>query len=241
MYTVYAVEPDPKFGSGETLSCINSPETLSARCFWSQGGRVVYQDCQINTDTGDFEDCGPVNEMLREVPPTPTFGGGGPFGSDVLSPPGDVSDDDVIPEQPPLFGRNVGNAPLGFFGQQPAAPTTPTPTPPPPTGGEDTQSRIIGPSPTGGCATYNRLQCIPCDLGLAGAACTPASEWPPVLSTDNGIPQAQLPSEEEDEEEEQPPGALPRPPVEEIAPEAEQPEDEESDGDVGQDTAGPLT
>ena len=187
---------------------------------------------------------------VQQLPPTPlnppAGGGKGPLGANILptpstSPPGDVSDDDVIPEQPPLFGRNVGNAPLGFFGQQPAAPTTPTPTPPPPTGGEDTQSRIIGPSPTGGCATYNRLQCIPCDLGLAGAACTPASEWPPVLSTDNGIPQAQLPSEEEEEEEEQPPGALPRPPVEEIAPEAEQPEDEESDGDVGQDTAGPLT
>ena len=70
----------------------------------------------------------------------------------------------------------------------------------------------------------------------------PRYQYQTEISADDGIPQAQLPS---DEEEQQPPEALPRLPVEEIAPEAEQPEaeesEEESDGDVGQDTAGPLT
>jgi hypothetical protein len=83
------------------------------------------------------------------------------------------------------------------------------------------------------------VQCIPCDLGLAGAACIPASEWPPVLSTDEGIPQTT-----------QPPAIAP--PDGEVTPEAEQPEAEEQEEEAqgegqeessneGQDTTGPLT
>jgi hypothetical protein len=70
---------------------------------------------------GSIQEGGGVLPELKQTPPTPSVGG--------------------VSEQPPLFGRNVGNAPLGgFFEQQPAAATmvapptpilTPEPTPSP--------------------------------------------------------------------------------------------------------------
>ena len=60
-------------------------------------------------------------------------------------------------------------------------------------------------------------KCI-CDPGLPGADSILASKRPPVSTTDEGIPQAQLHTEEEEKE---PTGALSRPTVGEIAPEAE--------------------
>jgi len=49
-------------------------------------------------------------------------------------------------------------------------------------------------------------KCI-CDPGLPDADSILASKWPPVSTTDEGISQAQLPTEEEEEEQE-PTGAL---------------------------------
>jgi hypothetical protein len=42
-------------------------------------------------------------------------------------------------------------------------------------------------------------KCI-CDPGLSDADCILTSKWPPVPTTDEGIPQAQLPTEEEEEQ-----------------------------------------
>jgi hypothetical protein len=130
------------------------------------------------------------------------------------------------PETPPMFGQI---APEG----QVLQPLTPAPG----EGGEQAQSSTV--SPTGYCASSIRTSCIPCDPGLPVANCTPASEWPPVLSTGEGLAQGT-----------QPPLKT-IPPLGEIAPEAEQPEAEEQEEepqDDGQDepsegapTAGPLT
>jgi hypothetical protein len=76
----------------------------------------------------------PQGDVQQPSPTLPPTGGKGLFGSEVLpslsmSLGGDVSNDDGILEQPPLFGRNIGNAPLGgFFGQEP---TTDEPSPEP--------------------------------------------------------------------------------------------------------------
>jgi hypothetical protein len=50
-------------------------------------------------------------------------------------------------------------------------------------------------------------KCI-CDPGLSDADCILTSKWPPVPTTDEGIPQAQLSTEEEEEEQESP-GSIP--------------------------------
>jgi hypothetical protein len=224
-FNVYALPMDQGYaGSGTCGAATTDPRDGKEKktCCWSetefgQGHirlRVNVNYCQTCTTVAP--DCGPKQRQgaLEQTPASP------PSGAPVTATP--LQDGGILQQTPPpLFGRNTA-APLGggVLGQ-PTTVTTPTLTPPPPTGGEDTQSRTIGTSPTGGCVTYNRVQCIPCDLGLAGAACTPASEWPPVLSTDEGIPQAQLPSEEEEGEEEQPPGTLSRPTIGGIPPEAQ--------------------
>jgi hypothetical protein len=131
------------------------------------------------------------------------------------------------PETPPTFGQV---APQG----QVLQPLTPAPG----EGGEQAQSSAV--SPTGYCASSIRTSCIPCDPGLPVADCTPASEWPPVLSADEGLAQGT-----------QPPLKT-IPPLGEIAPEAEQPEAQEQEeqpqddgqeepSNEGQETAGPLT
>jgi hypothetical protein len=148
-------------------------------------------------------------------------------------------------EQPPLFGWNIPQG--GFevlqepetppmFGQiAPEGQVLQPLTPAPGEGGEQAQSRTV--SPTGYCVSSIKTNCIPCDPGLPVADCTPASEWPPVLSTDEGVAQGTQPH------------LKTIPPIGEIAPEAKQPEAEEEPQDEGQEelsnegqeTAGPLT
>jgi hypothetical protein len=214
------------------------------------------QTCIVNTETGDFE-CFDIDthDISAEQPPLPPgpkvapeniLPGGGVFEQLPTTPTTPTT-----PSPPPLFGRNVGNVPLGgFFG-----PTTPALTPPPqfgqtapegqvqppPTtsggeGGQETQSRTT--SPTGYCVPFNKITCVPCDPGLPGADCIPQSEWPPASTTGEDIPQAQLPTEEEEEEEEQPLGTLSKPPVAGMAPEAEiAPDDEGTQPQIQDDGA----
>ena len=180
-------------------------------------GGISEQPSLFGRNVGKVQQGGLFGQQPALAPPTP-----------ILTPQPTPS---PTPNQPvPMFGLN----------QQPTPTSTSTPTPPPlfgqvapqgqlqlpPTLGEGeegseeaaAQPRVF--SPTGGCIPTIRTTCVPCDPGLSGADCIPSSEWPPVSTTGEDIPQAQLPSDEE-EDEEQPPGALPRPPVGETAPEDE--------------------
>jgi hypothetical protein len=135
--------------------------------------------------TGVFPEDG-----VLEQPPTPPPG---PFvppqGGVLQQTPGEGGG-----LQPPTRGQGV----LPPVDQ--GSPETPT--------GEEAKAPFPG-SPTGGCVSTIRTHCVPCDPGIPGASCTPSGEWPPVLSTDTGIPQTRAP----------PTGPL----VGEIAPETEQP------------------
>lgn len=60
---VFAAPPDPCFGKHSAgcanMNCSNDPERLQAVCCWNdiRDGEYVCQACQVNTDTGEFENC----------------------------------------------------------------------------------------------------------------------------------------------------------------------------------------
>ena len=60
---VFAVPPNSKFGTAEA-DCTNNVKELTATCCWSRVtfDKVLYecQTCNINTNTGNFEECTPV-------------------------------------------------------------------------------------------------------------------------------------------------------------------------------------
>ncbi len=65
-----AVPPDPRFGGSDTDFCMNSPESLSAVCCWTEeddeGIEIqVCQICALNTQTGNFDDCGEVHQAFK--------------------------------------------------------------------------------------------------------------------------------------------------------------------------------
>lgn len=63
LHPVFAASPDPCFGKHSPgcpgMSCSNSPATLSANCCWLDihDDTIVCQSCEVNTDTGEFENC----------------------------------------------------------------------------------------------------------------------------------------------------------------------------------------
>jgi hypothetical protein len=183
-----------------------SMEKYCQSCYFRYGD-VTSNSCsdkelQYLEDTVPGTGVSPEDGVL-EQPPRPPLG---PF-----IPP----QDGVIQQQPPNEGeglqpltRGQGVLPPGGVLERPpvdqVAPESPT--------GEEAKAPLPT-TPTGGCVSTIITHCVPCDPGIPGANCTPSGEWPPVMSTDTGIPQTT-----------EPPDASPSSPlVGEIAPEAEQP------------------
>jgi hypothetical protein len=58
---VLAAPPDPCFGNGAPgceAACQNNPEKLQATCCWlAPDGKYTCQTCEVNTETGEFENC----------------------------------------------------------------------------------------------------------------------------------------------------------------------------------------
>jgi len=60
---IFAVPPDPCFGKHSpgcpNMACSNNPATLTAHCCWTDiyNDRTICQSCDVNTDTGEFENC----------------------------------------------------------------------------------------------------------------------------------------------------------------------------------------
>lgn len=79
---VFALLPDPCFGKHSAgcpgMRCTNDPANLSAYCCWTDihDGQQVCQGCNVNTDTGEFENC-------TDVFPTSK----GTLGTGVIAPP----------------------------------------------------------------------------------------------------------------------------------------------------------
>src|SRR6476659_2939675 len=75
-----AASPDPCFGKHSvgcpSMDCTNNIEHLNATCCWTDihDGKTVCQTCDVNTDTGEFDDC------------TYVYSKGG-FDSSVIAPP----------------------------------------------------------------------------------------------------------------------------------------------------------
>jgi len=78
---VSAEKPSICFGNHfcPNMVCTNNPLSLTADCCWSTMDGTVCQTCDVNTDTGEFEDCGPVH--------TPVVPKGIPDSSPVIPPP----------------------------------------------------------------------------------------------------------------------------------------------------------
>jgi hypothetical protein len=63
---VFAQPPDICFGSHSAacpnMACSNNPAALSANCCWTDypADKIVCQTCEVNTDTGEFENCSAV-------------------------------------------------------------------------------------------------------------------------------------------------------------------------------------
>lgn len=73
---VFAEPPDPCFGDSCSRSvCHNDPQTLSAGCCWGVN-RGNCQDCNVNTQTGEFENCTPVYRPHIPVNSGKILGGG---------------------------------------------------------------------------------------------------------------------------------------------------------------------
>jgi len=58
---ILAAPPHPCFGGAQDYVCIceNNPAKLTAKCCWHDSitGSYACQTCEVNTDTGDFENC----------------------------------------------------------------------------------------------------------------------------------------------------------------------------------------
>jgi hypothetical protein len=73
---VFAEPPDPCFGDSCTRSlCHNDPKTLSATCCWGVNAGNC-QDCNIDTQSGEFVNCTPVYRPHIPVNPGKILGGG---------------------------------------------------------------------------------------------------------------------------------------------------------------------
>jgi len=78
---VFANMPDPCFGKHSAgcpnMVCSNHPALGTAHCCWTDifNDRTVCQTCDVNTDTGDFENCSKVESK------------GHPDSSTVIPPP----------------------------------------------------------------------------------------------------------------------------------------------------------
>ena len=100
---VFAVPPNSKFGTAEA-DCTNNVKELTATCCWSRVtfDKVLYecQTCNINTNTGNFEECTPVTRERGGGGFDPAIPGGGIFqtSSAPLTP-----DDNVNPNSGGVF------------------------------------------------------------------------------------------------------------------------------------------
>ena len=58
---ILAAPPHPCFGGAQDYVCIceNNPAKLTAKCCWHDSitGSYACQTCEVNTDTGEFENC----------------------------------------------------------------------------------------------------------------------------------------------------------------------------------------
>jgi hypothetical protein len=230
--------------------------------------------CTLCDNTNPPSNCS-EREIATEGPQTPPPGPKGPLGT--ILPGGEVLQElqqiqpsptppvGGISEQPPLFGRNVGNVPLGgFFGQEPTIATTtdelsPEPTPvlsPPPSPPIATDvspdlapEEDVGPFPTPPTTPVPPVP--PPTTPVPPPPPTPGFKGPPI-ATD--VSPDLAPEEEDGQDDTDDGGIIPLPgndllpdtgiTVEE--PEVQQPEQEQEepsneDEDGGQDTAGPLT
>lgn len=61
IHHISAAPPHPCFGGAQDYICIceNNPAKLTAKCCWHDSitGSYACQTCEVNTDTGDFENC----------------------------------------------------------------------------------------------------------------------------------------------------------------------------------------
>ncbi|HET6590269.1 MAG TPA: hypothetical protein VFG45_08905 [Candidatus Nitrosocosmicus sp.] len=78
---IFAAQPDPCFvGDCTAKMCDNSPGKLKASCCWSKPGVIphetVCQTCEVNTNTGEFENCtditskGSLDSGVKVAPPS---------------------------------------------------------------------------------------------------------------------------------------------------------------------------
>lgn len=78
---IFAAQPDPCFvGDCTAKMCDNSPGKLKASCCWSKPGVIphetVCQTCEVNTNTGEFENCtdiaskGSFDSSITAAPPS---------------------------------------------------------------------------------------------------------------------------------------------------------------------------
>ena len=75
---VYAAPPHPCFDGAQDYNCIceNNPAKLTATCCWYDpitGGNNC-QTCEVNTDTGDFENCTSKGKPDSSVVASPPSG-----------------------------------------------------------------------------------------------------------------------------------------------------------------------
>ena len=131
---------------------IETGERTNIGC-WRESCDINEEGVEYNCEVYEFDPVfnpsdrplGEQQEVQPVPPPTPendvtNLAPG--QGEILLTPPTTTTQDEGI-TPPPLFGRNIENAPLagGFF-EQPIAPTTPLPTPPPLFGRND--ANVLG-------------------------------------------------------------------------------------------------
>jgi hypothetical protein len=185
-----------------------------ATCCWTDTNtnESYCQWCEVNTDTGEFENCSspklrPDSSIIAPppsgiAPPPPTESCPENTARDAE---GNCTPLTQTPEQPPTNqtpspkGGPRNLLPEGVFEGPGTTPqqgeTTPEVAPPTgPEGDNQTQSRI-NTSPTGYCVPIRSPTCIPCDPGLPGSTCTPGSDWPPASTgtPDTGTPEEAKP------------------------------------------------
>jgi hypothetical protein len=78
IHLVLAAPPHPCFGGAQDYTCIceNNPAKLTATCCWYDpitGGNDC-QTCDVNTDTGDFENCTSKGQLDSSVVAPPPSG-----------------------------------------------------------------------------------------------------------------------------------------------------------------------
>lgn len=183
---VFAAAPlHPCFTGATDYDCVceNNPYNAEATCCYTDRitGQTGCQRCDVNTDTGEFENCRNLSK-------------GRPDSSTIAPPPSGVAPPPSTETCPKNTARDSkGNctpvtqtpkAPVPKSGPGNLLPDGGLETAPAPEGENDneTQSRI-NTSPTGGCIPTIKTECVPCDPGLPGGDCILEDDWETTIGT----------------------------------------------------------